>query len=236
MAKARNTLVEFSGTIGREIHYTRFGRTYTRHLPLEYNDRQSESQQRQRALFKTRQRLSALYGTLLQRGLTNEAHNEGMTEANYFSRLNNHLFLYEDGEVHVDYAALQVASGPLPVVDIASFHAEGLHVEISYAPRLENYKSRPDDVVHFYAVSPEAEYCDRVASVERPVGQVSFDLPDLSGETGTKQSPTIYLYALVESALTAGVPTLSADEKRTHKRHRNIDRKVSRSVFIGMVR
>jgi len=236
MAKAKSTLVEYSGTIGKEIHYTRFGRTYTRQLPVEYNDRQSEAQLRQRALFKTRQRLSALYGTILQRGLTKEAHQEGMTEANYFSRLNNHLFLYEDGEVHVDYAALQVASGLLPVVDITGFHFEGLHVEITFAPHLENYKSRPDDVVHFYAVSPEAEYCDLMASVERPAGQASFDLPDLSDEPDIKQSPTFYLYAIVESALTAYIPTLSADEKRTHKRHRNIDRKVSRSVFVGVVK
>lgn len=236
MAKAKSTLVEYSGTIDKEIHYKRFGRTYTRRLPAEYNDRQSEAQLRQRALFKTRQRLSALYGTILQRGLTKEAHQEGMTEANYFSRLNNHLFHYEDGEVHVDYAALRLASGPLPVVDITEFHADSLHVEISYAPHLENYKSRPDDVVHFYAVSPEAEYCDLLASVERPVGQVSFDLPDLSDETDTKQSPTFYLYALVESKVTANVPTLSADEKHAHKRHRNIDRKVSRSVFVGVMK
>ena len=236
MAKAKYNLVEFSGTIGKEIHYTRFGRTYTRHLPAEYNDRQSEAQLRQRALFKTRQKLSALYGTILQRGLTKEAHQEGMTEANYFSRLNNHLFLYEDGEVHVDYAALLVANGPLPIVDITEFHAEGRHVEITYAPHLENYKSRLDDVVHIYAVSPEAEYCDLMASVERIVGQASFDLPDLSDETGAKQSYTFFLYAIVESALTAYIPTLSADEKQVHKRHRNIDRKVSRSVFVGVVK
>ena len=236
MARAKYNLVEFSGTIGKEIHYTRFGTTYTRQLPVEYNDRQSEAQLRQRALFKTRQRLSALYGIILQRGLTKEAHQEGMTEANYFSRLNNHLFLYEDGEVHVDYAALLVATGPLPVVDITEFHADGLHVEISYAPHLENYKSRPDDVVHFYAVSPEAEYCDLIDSVERPVGQASFDLPDLADETDTKQPPTFYLYAIVESALTAYISTLSADEKRAHKRHRNIDRKVSRSVYVGKVK
>lgn len=236
MAKAKSTLIEYSGTIAKEIHYKRFGRTYTRQLPVEYNDRQSEAQLRQRALFKTRQRLSALYGTILQRGLTKEAHQKGMTEANYFSRLNNHLFFYEEGEVHVDYAALQVSMGLLSGVEITGFHSDGLHVEITYAPHLENYKSRPDDVVHIYAVSPEAEYCDLMASVERPVGQASFDLPDLSDEPFTKQSPTFYLYAIVESAVTAYIPTLSADEKRTHKRHRNIDRKVSRSVFVGMVR
>lgn len=236
MAKVKSTLIEYSGTIAKEIHYKRFGRTYTRQLPVEYNDRQSEAQLRQRALFKTRQRLSALYGTILQRGLTKEAHQKGMTEANYFSRLNNHLFFYEEGEVHVDYAALQVSMGLLSGVEITGFHSDGLHVEITYAPHLENYKSRPDDVVHIYAVSPEAEYCDQMASVERPVGQASFDLPDLSDEPFTKQSPTFYLYAIVESAVTAYIPTLSADEKRTHKRHRNIDRKVSRSVFVGMVR
>ena len=40
-----------------------------------------------RALFKARQATSALFGSILQRGLTKEAHENGMTEANYFSRL-----------------------------------------------------------------------------------------------------------------------------------------------------
>jgi len=236
MARSRTHLGEYSGAIGKEIHYTRFGRTYVRHLPVEYNDRQSEAQLRQRALFKARQRVSSIYGTILQRGLTKEAHDEGMTEANYFSNLNKHLFELIDGEVCINYPALLVAHGPLPVVDITSFRAEGLHVEVTFDSNLDHYKSRSDDVVHFYAVSPDAEYCNLMASVERPVGEVSFDLPDLKEEPDAKQAPTFYLYAIVESAITAYVPTLSADEKRLHKRHRNIDRKVSRSVFVGTVK
>lgn len=234
MARSRTTLGEYSGTIGKEIHYNRFGRTYVRHQPSGYNDQGSEAQLRQRALFKTRQRLSALYGTVLQRGLTKEAHQEGMTEANYFSRLNSHLFVYEDGEVHVNYGALLLARGPLPVVGITGFRAEGLWVEVTYSPNLDHFRARADDVVHFYAVSPEAEYCNLMASVERPVGHVSFTLPDL-GNNG-KQKPTFYIYAIVESAVTAYVPTLSADEKRVHKRHRNIDRTVSISVHVGTMR
>ena len=65
MAKVKPSIVEYSGTVGREIHYTRFGRSYSRQLPAEYNDRKSEAQLRQRALFKARQQTSALYGTIL---------------------------------------------------------------------------------------------------------------------------------------------------------------------------
>ena len=38
MAKVKPSLIEYSGAVGREIHYTRFGRTYSRQLPVEYHD------------------------------------------------------------------------------------------------------------------------------------------------------------------------------------------------------
>lgn len=38
-----------------------------------------------------------------------------------------------------------------------------------------------------------------------------------------------------QAANTACIPTLSADEKRADKAHRNINRRVSPSVFIGVV-
>lgn len=115
MAKVNPILAQYSSAVGHELHYTRFGRTYSRQLPAEYNDRKSESQLRQRALFKARQATSAHYGSILQRGLTKEAHENGMTEANYFSRLNKDHFVYEDGTVRINYPALLLARGPLPV-------------------------------------------------------------------------------------------------------------------------
>jgi hypothetical protein len=233
MAKVKPSLIEYSGTIGREIHYTRFGRTYSRRLPTEYNDRKSEAQLRQRALFKARQKTSALFGTILQRGLTKEAHSEGMTEANYFSRLNKDCFMYEGGVVRIDYPALLVGRGPLPEVNFTRCRAEGIHVEVSFTPFLEDSKAVSDDVVHIYAVEPQVEICQLVASVWRRDGQASFDLPDLSEESDVPL--TFYLYAIVESASTAGIPTLSAAEKQRNKKHRNINRRVSRSVFVGTV-
>ena len=185
MAKVKPTLVQYSGAVGREIHYTRFGRTYSRQLPAEYNDRKSEAQLRQRALFKARQSTSALFGSILQRGLTREAHENGMTEANYFSRLNKDHFVYDNGTVRINYPALLLARGPLPVVEFTCCRADGLRVSIAFRPCLDAPKARPDDVVHIYAVSPQVEICQLVASVWRQDGQASFDLPDLSEETAT---------------------------------------------------
>ena len=233
MAKVKPSLVEYSGTVGRVIHYTRFGRTYSRQLPAEYHDRKSEAQLRQRALFKARQKASALFGTILQRGLTKEAHDHGMTEANYFSHLNKQHFVYDGGEVRINYPALLVARGPLSEVFVKNLHADGLHVEVSFHPHLEGSKARPDDVVHIYAVEPQVEICMLMTSVWRQDGHASFDLPDLSDETDAPK--TFYLYAIVESASTAGTPTLSAAEKQQNKQHRNINRRVSRSVFVGTV-
>lgn len=81
MAKVKPSIIEYTGTVGRVIHYTRFGKTYSRLLPAEYNDRKSEAQLRQRALFKARQHASSLFGTILQRGITKDAHAHGLTEA-----------------------------------------------------------------------------------------------------------------------------------------------------------
>lgn len=233
MAKVKPTLVQYSGAVGREIHYTRFGRTYSRQLPAEYNDRKSEAQLRQRALFKARQSTSALFGSILQRGLTREAHENGMTEANYFSRLNKDHFVYDNGTVRINYPALLLARGPLPVVEFTCCRADGLHIELAFRPCLDAPKARPDDVVHIYAVSPLVEICQLVASVWRQDGQASFDLPDLSEETA--DPVTYYLYAIVEAATTAGTPTLSAAEKQTNKQHRNINRRVSLSVFVATI-
>lgn len=235
MAKVKPSIIEYTGTVGREIHYTRFGRTYSRQLPAEYNDRKSEAQLRQRALFKSRQQTSALYGTILQRGLTKDAHAHGMTEANYFSRLNKEQFVYDDGGVHINYPALLVASGPLPEVYITRCHADGQQVEIDFRPNLDADKARPDDVVHFFAVSPQAEICMLMASVSRQDGCAAFVLPDVSDEVDDRAPIQFYLYAIVEAASTASTPTLSAAEKQQNKKHRNINRRVSPSIFVDGV-
>lgn len=235
MAKVKPSIIEYTGTVGREIHYTRFGRTYSRQLPAEYNDRKSEAQLRQRALFKARQQTSALYGIILQRGLTKEAHAHGMTEANYFSRLNKEQFVYDNGIVHINYPALIVASGPLPEVYITRCHANGLQVEIDFRQNLDADKARLDDVVHFYAVSPQAEICMLMTSVSRQDDRAAFVLPDVLDEVEGHAPILFYLYAIVEAASTASTPTLSAAEKQQNKKHRNINRKVSRSVFVGSI-
>ena len=61
----------------------------------------------------------------------------------------------------------------------------------------------------------------------------TFDLPDLGDETD--KPVTFHLYAIVEAANTACYATLSTDEKKTHKEHRNINRRVSPSIFIGNI-
>ena len=90
-----------------------------------------------------------------------------------------------------------------------------------------------DDVVFIYAVEFQVEVCQLVACVERRAASVAFDLPDLSDET---DKPINYnLYAIVEAANTACVSTLSPDEKKADKSHRNINRRVSPSIFIGTI-
>ena len=267
MAKTHPTLGPNSGKLGDVVYYARFGKEFVRRKAETFTDRQSEEQLRQRALFKATQQTAALYGSLLQRGLTKHAHSQGHTEANEFSHLNKQHFVYADGKVTVNYPALQLAYGPLPTVHFTACHADGLHVELTFDPYLTADKARPDDVVHIYAVSPQAEVCMLMTSVERQSGQAAFDLPDLSDElaaaceNGATEHPDAFclapqetrpateeeqthshpnaihyhLYAIVEAASTASIPTLSADEKKANKLHRNINRRVSNSIFVGTV-
>ena len=240
MAKVKPSIIEESGTIGDRVYYTRFGKTFSRSKPKQFNDQKSEPQLRQRALFAAMQHTSSLLGSVIQRGLAKEAHKNGHVENNEFSKLNKQCFTYKNGTVIVDYPRLLLSTGLVGRVEfLAGNHgmqrevtADGLHVELSFAPCLGPSHTRPDDVVHIYAVEFDVEVCELVASVERQSGSVAFDLPDLSDET---DNPTFYLYAIVEAANTACIPTLSPDEKRADKNHRNIDRRVSPSIFIGTI-
>ena len=235
MAKVKPSIIKESGAIGDHVFYARFGKTFSRRRPTQINDRQSEAQLRQRALFKAMQHTASLLGSAIQRGLAREAHSKGRVENNEFASLNKQCFVYEDGIVHIDYPRLILSTGPVGMVDFTQCHVDGLHVELSFAPYTGASHTRPDDVVHIYAVEFHTEICQLVSSVERNVGCVSFDLPDLSDDPDCETTPTFYLYAIVETANTACIPTLSADEKRADKAHRNINRRVSPSVFIGVV-
>ena len=256
MAKTNPTLGPHSGKIGDLVYDTRCGKEFVRHKAETFTDCKSEAQLRQRAIFKATQQTAALYGSLLQRGLTKYAHSQGHTEANEFSRLNKERFTYADGKVTIDYPALQLAVGPLPTVAFTACHADGLHITLTFDSNLSADKARPDDVVHIYAVSPQAEVCMLMASVERQSGQASFDLPDLSDEmaiahetepTNKRKNQTnalthshinaihYHLYAIVEAANTAPIPTISAAEKKADKLHRNISRRVSNSIYIGSI-
>ncbi len=235
MAKVKPSIIEESGSIGDRVFYTRFGKTFSRRRPTQIKDRQSEAQLRQRALFKAMQHTASLLGSAIQRGLAREAHSNGHVENNEFASLNKQCFVYEDGIVHIDYPRLLLSTGPVGRVDLTQCHVDGLHVELSFAPCMGASHTRPDDVVHIYAVEFHSEICQLVTSVSRKDGCASFDLPDLNDDPACGTNPTFYLYAIVEAVDTACIPTLSSNEKRADKSHRNINRRVSPSVLIGVV-
>ena len=90
MAKVKPSIIEESGTIGNRVFYTRFGKTFSRRRPTQINDRQSEAQLRQRALFKAMQHTASILGSVIQRRLAKEAHKNGHVENNKFANLNKH--------------------------------------------------------------------------------------------------------------------------------------------------
>ena len=241
MAKVKPSIIEESGTIDDRVYYTRFGKTFSRRRPTQINDQKSEAQLRQRSLFKAMQHTASLLGSVIQRGLAKEAHKNGHVENNEFASLNKQSFVYENGTVHVDYPRLLLSTGLVGRVEFLprnrgkqrKLTADGLRVELRFDPCPGPSHTRPDDVVLIYAVEFNVEICELVASVARHAAQVAFDLPDLGDETS---NPIVFhLYAIVEAANTACIPTLSPDEKKADKNHRNIDRRVSPSIFIGTV-
>lgn len=234
MAKT-SSVITHSGPIGNIVYYTRFGKTFARAVPATINDRKSPAQRQQRELFTARQQTAALFGSILQRGLSKAAHKNALTEANLFSRLNKDQFVYENGKVLIDYKHLQLSLGNLRKVIFEQCHADGLHVHLSFIPAYDKTHGSPNDIVHIYAVEPQVKICHLVASVPRREGLADFLLPELSGDADANTPPTFLLYAIVESATSARIPTLSADEKRVDKQHRNINRRVSDSIFIGVI-
>ena len=235
MAKVEPSLIEVIGTIDDRVYYKRFGKYYSRNRAKSFNDHKSEAQLRQRALFKAMQHTSSLLGSILQRGLSKEAHSNGHTEANEFASLNKQHFVFDDGQVRIDYPRLLLSTGQVARVKPIQCSANGLHVELRFDPCLNTGHSYPDDVVHIYAVEFQVEVCQLVVSVSRESGSAAFDLPDLTDDPDCKSTPVFHLYAIVEAANTACIPTLSTDEKKSDKSHRNINRRVSPTVFIGKV-
>lgn len=233
MAKVKPSIIEQTGTIGDRVYYTRFGKLFSRSKAKSFNDNKSEAQLRQRALFKAMQHTSSILGSVIQRGLAKEAHAHGHVENNEFAKINKQCFTYADGTVHIDYPRLILSTGPIARVDFTSCHVDGLHVELQFDPCSRVDCAEPDDVVFVYAVEFQTEVCQLVACAERRAAGVAFDLPDLSEET--EKPITIHLYAIVEAANTACVATLSPDEKKSDKNHRNINRRVSPSIFIGAI-
>lgn len=57
----------------------------------------------------------------------------------------------------------------------------------------------------------------------------------MSDEVANGQPVTFHLYAVVEAAGTALIPTLSADEKKANRQHRNINRRVAPSLFLATI-
>ena len=256
MAKVRPSIIEQTGTIGDRVFYTRFGKQFSRSKATSFNDNKSEAQLRQRALFKAMQHTSSILGSVIQRGLAKEAHAHWHVENNEFAKINKQCFTYADGTVHIDYPRLILSTGPIARVDFTNCHADGLHVELQFEPYIGANHANLDDVVFIYAVEFQVEVCQLVACVERRAACVAFDLPDLSEEIESKckneskdkqanrtnalshshdNTINYSLYAIVEAANTACVSTLSPDEKKAAKSHRNINRRVSPSIYIGTI-
>lgn len=256
MAKVKPSIIEQTGTIGDRVYYTRFGKQFSRSKAKSFNDNKSEAQLRQRALFKAMQHTSSILGSVIQRGLAKEAHAHGHVENNEFAKINKQCFTYAEGTVHIDYPRLILSTGPIARVDFTSCHVGGLHVELQFDPCSRFDYAKPDDVVFIYAVEFQTEVCQLVACAERRTANVAFDLPDLSDEIASncmnkprgKQANrtnslthshdntfNYHLYAIVEAANTACISTLSPDEKKSDKNHRNINRRVSPSIFIGAI-
>ena len=256
MAKVRPSIIEQTGTIGDRVFYTRFGKQFSRSKATSFNDNKSEAQLRQRALFKAMQHTSSLLGSVIQRGLAKEAHAHGHVENNEFAQINKQYFTYQDDMVHIDYPRLILSSGPIAHVNFTNSHVERLHVELQFDPCSNASHANPDDVVFIYAVEFQTEVCQLVASAERRAASVAFNLPDLSDEIASNNknesrgkqanqtnafthshdnTSIFHLYAIVEAANTACISTLSPDEKKANKSHRNINRRVSPSIYIGTI-
>ena len=151
----------FSGKVGKMVGYEWCGRWCVRSLPADYHDPRTERQLEQRSRFVDMVRFAGRANRILKLSMHVAAHNEHVTEGNYFVRINKGCFSWSDGVMSVDYAALRLSDGPVaPVAFDEPQLLDDTTISIAFEKNPEHRQCSPDDVVRLVVYCPELDAFD----------------------------------------------------------------------------
>lgn len=194
MAKQANGFLGgFSGRLGPAVGYQWNGRWCVRALPRMVTNPRTEAQQEHRAMFKQEVLLAAQMRWAVNVGMKEVARQMGMTAQNLFVKANQQAFCMVDGELKVDYPALQVSMGPVaPVAITKATVDEGNVLTVRFEKNPEHRAASAYDSVYLWVYSAEAGKGYLVNAVYRRAKRIDVLLPEWLCDSG------LHLYAFVQ--------------------------------------
>ena len=167
----------FSGRVGNVVGYRWRGKWCLRIRPATFHDARTESQLEQRSLFSRTVAFAGSAKRILRIGLRRASLEQGMTECNYFMRLNKGCFAMEEGCLEVDYERLVFSEGPVAPVAFNELHLEGeTTLSIGFEKNPLHRSSSAEDEVYVVLYLPELRMFYMAAPVYRRSQRVEIEL------------------------------------------------------------
>lgn len=183
----------FSGKLGPAVGYQRLGGWYLRALPRMVTNPRTAAQQEQRAMFKQEVQLSARMRWAANVGMKGVARQMGLTAQNLFIKANQQAFSMVDGELGVDYPALQVSLGTAaPVAITEATVDDGNVLTVRFEKNPEHRTASAYDSVYLWVYSAEAGKGYLANAVYRRTQRIDVLLPEWLGDS------VLHLYAFVQ--------------------------------------
>ncbi len=192
----------FSGRLGPAVGYMWNGKWCLRSLPSQVRNPRTPRQMENRDAFRQQVQLAAAMRGAVLCGMTREARQMGMTAYNLFVSLNQPCFSLADRQLVVDWARLQLSTGPVAPVRLenAVVSADGV-LTVAFDPCRGERRAKGYDQVWLYVYCPELGEGCTAAPVYRRDKRVSFLLPDAF--VGSE----LQVYAYVQDELGEGSAT-----------------------------
>lgn len=178
----------FTGRFGNVVGYRWRGIMCVRSLPTQYRDARTPEQLQQRTLFKQVVCLASRARRVLKVGFKCVSLDAGMTESNYFMRINKRCFsVVADGSsgdtpsyhraLSVDYERLVLADGPVAPVDFDEVRLlDETTLSVDFVKNPQHRVANPDDLVYVAAYCPELGDFDLSTPVYRRSKSLTMSL------------------------------------------------------------
>ena len=169
----------YSGMVGNVIGYQWRGKWCIRVRPARYRDAKSAPQLEQRSRFRQTVAFAGKAKRILQIGLHKASAERGMTECNYFMRLNNRYITLQDGKLAIDYEQLLFSEGPVAPVAFNSVEMVGeTTLRIGFEKNPLHRVTSPSDQVYVVLYFPELDQFYLPAPALRREKQIDIELEE----------------------------------------------------------